>query len=283
MAASVQPTTCIAAAACTDVNAAARQNPNREGVLETMTKSRLARSGSRIGLAAVVMLIAAITIAGVSAKADVWNKKTVLTVREPIQVQETYLEPGTYVMKLHDSSSNRHIVHIFNGEENRVIDTIMAIPTYRARPADGTQFTFHETPAGTVKAMRTWHYPGDTTGREFRYPKHLRQIAMATPPRLVELPVEPAPEPVITQPEEPEPAPMPQAYDQEPAREEPELMARAEPAPEPEPQAPVDMPEPAQEAQPTELPSTATWFPLAGLGGLLALAGFGLLQMNRRG
>jgi hypothetical protein len=246
-----------------------------------MTKSRLARSGARIGLAAVVILITAITIAGMSAKADVWNKKTVLTVREPIQVQETYLEPGTYVMKLHDSSSNRHIVHIFNGEENRVIDTIMAIPTYRARPADETQFTFHETPAGTVKAMRAWYYPGDTTGREFRYPKYLRQIAMAAPPRLVELPVEPEPPPVIAQPEEP--APTPQAYNQEPEREEPELMARAEPAPEPEAQAPVDTPEPAQEAQPAELPSTATWYPLAGLGGLLALAGFGLLQMNRRG
>lgn len=246
-----------------------------------MTKSRLARSGSRIGLAAVGLLIAALTIAGVSAKADVWNKKTVLTVREPIQVQDTYLEPGTYVMKLNDSSSNRHIVHIFNREENRVIDTVMAIPTYRARPADGTQFTFHETPAGTVKAMRAWYYPGDTTGREFRYPKHLRQIAMAAPPpRLIESPAEPAPQPVIDQPEVAEPAP--QAYYEQPRREEPELVARAEPAPEPalEPEAaqPSEMPEPTPQVSPTELPSTATWFPLAGLAGLLSLAGFGLLR-----
>ena len=73
------------------------------------------------------------------AQADVWNKKTVLTVDQPIQIQDTYLEPGTYVFKLLDSSSNRNIVQIYNSDENHLINTIMAIPNYRLQPTGATR------------------------------------------------------------------------------------------------------------------------------------------------
>ena len=45
--------------------------------------------------------------------ADEWNKKTILTVNEPIQVPNKVLPPGKYVMKLLSSPSDRHIVQIF--------------------------------------------------------------------------------------------------------------------------------------------------------------------------
>ena len=44
------------------------------------------------------------------ARADEWNKLTVLTVNQPIQMADKLLEPGQYVFKLLDSSSDRHIV-----------------------------------------------------------------------------------------------------------------------------------------------------------------------------
>ncbi|MBI3281416.1 MAG: hypothetical protein HYZ57_16415, partial [Acidobacteria bacterium] len=59
------------------------------------------------------------------ALADTWNKKTILTVNEPIQVPGTVMQPGKYVMKLMDSPSNRHIVQIFNEREDQVITTIL--------------------------------------------------------------------------------------------------------------------------------------------------------------
>ncbi len=93
------------------------------------------------GTLAVVLGVAALT-----AKADVWDKKTILSVNQPIQVQDTFLEPGTYVFKLHNSNSNRHIVHIYNRDENRLINTVMAIPNYRLQPTGKSQFTFYETP-----------------------------------------------------------------------------------------------------------------------------------------
>src|ERR1700726_1973081 len=103
--------------------------------------------------------------------ADEWNKKTILTVNESIQVPNKVLPPGKYVMKLLDSPSNRHIVQIFNSEENHLETTILAIPNYRLQPTGKTVFTFWETPPGQPKALRAWFYPGDNFGQEFAYPK----------------------------------------------------------------------------------------------------------------
>ena len=114
------------------------------------------------------------------AKADEWDKKTVLTVNQPIQVQDTFLQPGQYVFKLLRSDSDRHVVQIFNSNESHIINTILAIPKERMEPTGSSQFTFYETPAGKARALRAWFYPGDLVGQEFTYPKHLRDVAMTT-------------------------------------------------------------------------------------------------------
>lgn len=114
-------------------------------------------------------------------RADEWNKKTILTVNEAIQVPNKTLEPGKYVMKLLDSPSNRHIVQIFDANEQHLITTVLAIPNYRLQPTGRTQFGFWETPAGQPKALRSWFYPGDNFGQEFAYPKNeAMQIASTT-------------------------------------------------------------------------------------------------------
>jgi hypothetical protein len=107
-----------------------------------------------------------------SAMADQWNKKTYLTVNEPIQVPGQVLQPGKYVMKLMDSPANRHIVQIFNEREDHLYTTVLAIPNYRLQPTGKTEFGWWETPAGQPKAMRAWFYPGDNFGQEFAYPKN---------------------------------------------------------------------------------------------------------------
>jgi hypothetical protein len=75
-----------------------------------------------------------------SAMADQWNKKTIITVNEAIQVPGKVLQPGKYVMKLLDSPSNRHIVQIFNEREDQLQTTVLAIPNYRLQPTGNTEF-----------------------------------------------------------------------------------------------------------------------------------------------
>jgi hypothetical protein len=116
-----------------------------------------------------------------NALADTWNKKTILTISEPIQVPGKVLQPGKYVMRLLDSPSNRHIVQIFNEREDQLQTTILAIPNYRLQPTGKTEFQWWETPVGQPKALRAWFYPGDNFGQEFAYPKNTAvQIAQYT-------------------------------------------------------------------------------------------------------
>src|SRR5579864_281876 len=123
----------------------------------------------------VALIAAAVTP---PVKADQWDKKTVITINEPVQMPSccnadhvVVLQPGTYVLALVDSLSDRHIVRVFEEDEKTVVTTILAIPNYRLKPTDKTTFQFWETPAGQPRAMRAWFYPGDNFGQEFAYPK----------------------------------------------------------------------------------------------------------------
>ena len=113
-----------------------------------------------------------------SLQADTWNKKTTLTITEPLEVPDCctpdhtiILQPGEYVMLLVDSLSDRHIVRIFDKDQKHVITTILAIPNYRLQPTGKTVFQYWEVPAGQPRALRAWFYPGDNFGQEFAYPK----------------------------------------------------------------------------------------------------------------
>ena len=78
---------------------------------------------------------------------------------------------GTYVFKILDSPTDRHIVQIFSQDETTVYATILAIPNYRLKATDKTVMTFRERPAGQPEALRAWFYPGKNWGEEFVYPK----------------------------------------------------------------------------------------------------------------
>ncbi len=113
-----------------------------------------------------------------SLQADTWDKKTNLTITEPLEVPDcctpdhtVTLQPGEYVIMLVDSLSDRHIVRIFDKDQKHVMTTILAIPNYRLQPTGKTVFQFWEVPAGQPRALRAWFYPGDNFGQEFAYPK----------------------------------------------------------------------------------------------------------------
>lgn len=202
------------------------------------------------------------------AHADAWDKKTIVTVNEPIIAGNKVLDPGTYVWKLLDSPSNRHIVQIYDRDQAHLETTVLALPNYRIRPQGNTQFSFWETPAGVPKAVRAWFYPGDNFGQEFPYPKKLvAQLASSVPA------------PVPMNYKEPEPAPAPEAEAQ------PQPAPTPAPPPPTEPQAQAQRlpqentavaPAPAHEEQ--RLPKTASISPLIGLLGVGSLTLAGLLS-----
>jgi hypothetical protein len=206
-------------------------------------------------------------------KADQWDKKTVITINEPVQVPSccndghvVVLQPGTYVLVLVDSLSDRHIVRVFEQDEKTVVTTILAIPNYRLQPTGTSTFQFWETPAGQPRAMRAWFYPGDNFGQEFAYHKaqsvEIAKVAKAPVPTVVvETEAELKTAPVVIVDEKGEEAPLPAQT--EVAQSEPV----AQPAPEPQATAAV-----SEAPAPAELPDTASSYPMLGLIGLASLA-----------
>ena len=239
---------------------------------------------SRTTLVTVCGVALAAGVVAFRAQADQWDKRTTLTVNQPIQVRDTVLDPGQYVFKLLNSSSDRHIVQIFNHDQSRIIDTVMAIPKERMEPTGDSQFTFWETPPGTARALRAWFYPGDTIGQEFPYPKHVKELAMVEETRVPAPAPTPAPETTtMTQPEQPETAAPPPPPAQESNREEqPEEVAQSAPPPAPEQAPPAPAPEPQSQPQKSdELPKTASPYPMIGLFGVILLGASALLRLKR--
>jgi LPXTG-motif cell wall-anchored protein len=227
---------------------------------------------SRVALISMSGVALAVSMFAFSAQADEWDKLTILTINEPIQVTNTVLPAGQYAFKLINSESDRHIVEIYNADRTHLITTVMAIPNYRIQPTGGSRFMMWETPAGSPKALRAWFYPGDNFGQEFPYPKNIQQVsttqtASTTPAPPVEpTPAQPEPAPVAqVEPAPAAPAPEPQVEQQQEV-----VVAQNTPPP-----APVTVPEqPVPEATtpaPAELPKTGTPYPMFGLIGLLAL------------
>jgi hypothetical protein len=219
-----------------------------------------------------------------AAKASDWNRKTVLTFSGPVEIPGVHLKgwgvlpAGTYVFKILDSQSDRHIVQIFNKDETQVFATILAIPNYRLKVTGKTVVTFRERPAGEPEALRAWFYPGENYGEEFVYPKaRAMQLAKETNtpvlftaadvPLEVAEPIQKADEPVVVQLKQvPVMAVQPTGEEVEVAQ-----VVAAPPAEVAEVTAPA-----------TVLPATASTLPLIALLGLLALGGAFVLRRAQK-
>ena len=137
------------------------------------------------GLVLAFSLIVLCTVFSTTASAQQgWDKRTTVTFNAPVEIPGVHLQgfgilpAGTYVFKVLDSKSDRHIVQIFSKDELTIYATILAIPNLRLKATDKTVMTFRERPAGQPEALRAWFYPGKEWGEEFVYPK-ARAIILA--------------------------------------------------------------------------------------------------------
>src|SRR6266705_1703927 len=118
----------------------------------------------------VTMLFGATLAPG--ARADQWYKKTIVTFSDSVQVPGQVLPAGTYVFKLADTPSNRHIVQIWNVDEDQILATILIIPSYRVETPDKSIFELDEHQGDSPMTLKIWYFPGASTEEEFVYSNH---------------------------------------------------------------------------------------------------------------
>jgi hypothetical protein len=202
------------------------------------------------------------------------ERKSTLTIATPLEVPGAILDPGTYVVKLVDTQSNRNIVTITSVDEKKIYATAICTPHVAADEPRHTEFMFYSVPEGQNKVLRTWYLPNDRYGQDFVYPPDraaaLRQATNTEVPALTseqssELANRPAPAAVVSEAEPPKP------------------VEASAPAPAPPPAA---EPEPAPAAMTADasstLPKTASRTPLLLAAGILALGAASVLRFTGR-
>jgi hypothetical protein len=222
------------------------------------------------------LVAAGIALFASAAFADDYNKRTEVTLNEPVivaGVPTVTLDPGKYVLRLLNHDHNRNIVQVFNDRENKLYTTVLAIPNYRLEPKDKTEFRFWETPKGNPIALRSWFPNGERYGQEFVYPKGLAAKIAATTGEPV----------LITKAEKVEEfATAPITEVTKSGEEQPLEEAFTPPEPEPAPAAVAEA-APAPEPEPEPLPPTASPFFAIGLfGAITAAAGAALRRFAVR-
>lgn len=68
------------------------------------------------------------------ARADQWDRKTIVTFSDSVEVPGQVLPAGTYIFKLADTVCDRHIVQIWNADETRILATTITIPSNHLEP-----------------------------------------------------------------------------------------------------------------------------------------------------
>jgi hypothetical protein len=210
-------------------------------------------------------------------QANEGNRKTAVTFSAPVEIPGVHLAgwgvlpAGTYVFKVLDSLSDRHVVQIFSQDGKTLYAMILAIPNYRLKPTDKTVMTFREGPAGEPEALRAWFYPGRDWGEEFVYPKATALVlakATNTPVLFTEAEIPAEVDGPTMLPDAPVVAQLKQAPIMA-FRPTGEAVQLAEVVTRP----PAEMEAAPAPAAPTEVfPSTVSNLPLIGLIGLMALA-----------
>jgi len=108
---------------------------------------------------------------GTRAKADDWDKKTIVTFEQDVEIPGQVLPAGTYVFKLFRSSSDRFTVQVWDGSEFQLLATLITIGDSYPNPSGKAYFVLDTsgTDEGNPPAVVSWFFAGSDEGRDFIY------------------------------------------------------------------------------------------------------------------
>jgi len=122
-------------------------------------------------LLAIIAVCASGVVLPRTAAADEWDKRTILTFSQAVELPGKVLPAGTYVFQLADTPANRHVTQVFD-QNGRILATLLTIPTVRPIAAADPRITFEEQRPGAPFPIKKWFYPGELSGEEFIYPTY---------------------------------------------------------------------------------------------------------------
>lgn len=123
-----------------------------------------------------------------TATADDYNRRTVLTIEQPMVVPGATLTPGTYTFILGNPETSRDVVNILREDGTPVISAHVTRVSRNNDNRDLALFVaMNEN--GAMPMLKGWFYPGDRDGYQFVYP--MEQARTMARLESVEIPVTP--------------------------------------------------------------------------------------------
>ena len=107
-----------------------------------------------------------------SARAETFDRRTYFTFNQPVALPGVTLPPGKYLFRVVDPMSSRRVIQVLDAEGKKSYAMLMTMPKVAGVVPSEPQVSFAERRTGVPYAMEAWWYPGESTGREFIYPKH---------------------------------------------------------------------------------------------------------------
>jgi hypothetical protein len=102
-----------------------------------------------------------------SLRADDFNKETHFTISQPLQLQDTVLAPGSYVLRLAAPNFNQVLVSIYDGDGIRLEQIALGFAAYRSDAGDTKLISVSQPQGDQPSKLKTWFYPGENIGVEF--------------------------------------------------------------------------------------------------------------------
>jgi len=97
--------------------------------------------------------------------------RTYFTFSTPVTLPGGTLPAGRYVFRLADPNGSRKVISILSEDGLTPMAMLHTIPNRLAEAPRDPEIRFMETPADLPPAIKTWWYPGNSTGYEFIYPR----------------------------------------------------------------------------------------------------------------
>lgn len=107
-----------------------------------------------------------------SAEAEPFDRRTYFTFNQPVALPGMTLPAGTYMFRLVDPMSSRRVVQVLDAAGKKSYGLLLSMPTIADVVPSQPEVRFTEARAGVPYAVHAWWYPGESTGRQFIYPKH---------------------------------------------------------------------------------------------------------------
>jgi hypothetical protein len=105
------------------------------------------------------------------AVADNWDKKTIVTFVQDVEIPGQVLPAGTYVFKLLRSNSDRSVVQVWTAREKQLLATLITVGDSYPNPSGDPYVVLDMTGTeeGYPPAVVSWFFAGSDEGRDFIY------------------------------------------------------------------------------------------------------------------